>query len=392
MPTPPDPLSLPPVPPAAPATHPWRDRIVVAVFAIGAVVPLVALTATWSRTTTLFENRPMAPWPALELARSFPPAFERAFGDRFGGRDLLIRLHHASLMGFFGVSGLAAVLPGRDGWIYWLGEDTRSLDRYYRGVAPFSQREVDATVGELIRRRAWLAARDIAYVVAVAPEKFTIYPEYLPAWAAKPRQPSPYDRVAAALQADGRVAFIDLRPALLAAKARGPVYYRTDSHWNYDWAVVGYEAIMRAVARELPRGRLAAIAPARRPPYVAGADVFTGDLGILLGLEGWIREAGIPPPSQRMADPAGRCARRVDDGKSPGIEVYACDRPGLPRALVYRDSMADALIPMLAENFARSVFVSGRQLDPALIEREQPDVLIEELVERMLNTPGAVPM
>jgi alginate O-acetyltransferase complex protein AlgJ len=387
-----DPLALPRVPPAAPATHPWRDRMVTALFALALGVPLVALTFSWSRTMTLFENRPMAPWPALELARSFPPELERAFGDRFGGRDLLIRLHHAALIKFFGVSGLAAVLPGRDGWYYWLGEDTRSLDRYYRGVVPFSQREVDATAAELIRRRAWLAARGIAYVVAVAPEKFTIYPEYLPGWAAKSGQPTPYDRVAEALRADGRVAFVDLRPALLAAKARGRIYYRTDSHWNYDGAIVGYEAIMRAVQRELPPGRLTAIAPPWRPAYVPGRDVFTGDLGNLLGLEGWIREEGIPPPSQRVADPAGRCARRTDDGSSPGIEVYVCDRPGLPRALVYRDSMADALIPMLAENFSRIVFVMGRQLDPALIEREHPDVLIEELVERMLDNPGAVPM
>ena len=388
----PDPLSLPPVPPPAPAGHPWRDRIVAALFGLSLGVPLVGLTGTWARTMTQFENRPTAPWPAPELARQFPPAFERAFGDRFGGRDLLIRLHHASLVKLFGVSGMASVLPGRNGWFYWLGEDTRSLDRYYRGVAPFSQREVDATVAELIRRRAWLAARGIAYVVTVAPEKFTIYPEYLPVWAAKSGQPTPYDRIAAALRADGRVAFIDLRPALLAAKVRGQIYYRTDSHWNYDGAVVGYEAIMRAVERELPPGRLATVAPPWRPPYVPGVDVFTGDLGILLGLKGWIREDGIPPPSQRATDPAGRCAKRVDDRKSPGFEVYACDRPGLPRALLYRDSMADALIPMLAENFSRLVVVAERRLDPALIERERPDVLIEELVERMLNTPGAVPM
>ncbi len=38
-----------------------------------------------------------------------------------------------------------------------------------------------------IRRREWLAARGIAYVVTVVPEKFTIYPEHLPAWVTKSR-------------------------------------------------------------------------------------------------------------------------------------------------------------------------------------------------------------
>ncbi len=66
-------------------------------------------------------------------------------------------------------------------------------------------------------------------------------------------------------------------------------------------------------------------------------------------------------------------------------------RPGLPRAVVYRDSMAIPLIPMLAENFSRVVFVAG-PFDPALIEREKPDVVIEEMVERAVHAPGALPM
>ncbi len=54
--------------------------------------------------------------------------------------------------------------------------------------------------------------------------------------------------------------------------------------------------------------------------------------------------------------------------------------------------MAIPLIPLLSENFSRVVYVSSRQLDRALIEREKPDVVIEELVERSLHAPGALPM
>ena len=54
--------------------------------------------------------------------------------------------------------------------------------------------------------------------------------------------------------------------------------------------------------------------------------------------------------------------------------------------------MAIPLIPMLAENFSRSVFVSTPMLDPAVVERYQPDVVIEELVERTLNAPAAYPL
>jgi alginate O-acetyltransferase complex protein AlgJ len=386
-----DPLSLPPVPPPAAAVHPRRDRVLATLFALALALPLVALCFTWSRTMTLFEKRAMAPWPAVELATSFPPAFEQAFADRFGARDLLIRAHHAALLEFFGVSALTTVLPGDNGWYYWLGEDGLSLDRHYRGVAPFPQSYVDATAAELVRRRDWLATRGIAYVVAVVPEKFTIYPEHLPEWVARSTQPSPYDRVIAALRGSG-IAPLDLRPALREAKLRERVYYQTDSHWNYLGAMVGYDAIMREVQRALPPQRLPSIVPPQRPPYVAGTDYYSGDLIGMLGLPERIRETDVAPLGKILADTTSRCAKRIDAQSPPGIETYECGQPGLPRAVVYRDSMAIPLIPMLAENFSRAVFVSGSAFDPALIERERPDVVIEEMVERALHGPGAQPM
>ena len=323
-----DSLSLPPVPPPAPAVHAARDRVVAILFALALALPLAALTFTWSRTTTLFEKRAMAPWPAIALSTTFPPAFESAFADRFGGRDQLIRWHHATLLELFGVSALATVMHGSGGWYYWLGEDGLSLDRHYRGVAAFPQSYVDASVAELIRRRDWLAARGIAYVVAVVPEKFTIYPEFLPAWVGPPVQPSPHDRVVAAASGSG-LALLDLRPALRDAKTRERVYYQTDSHWNYLGAIAGYEAIMREVQRGVAspaacRGSRAR----RRPAYVPGVDFYSGDLIGMLGLPGRIREDDVAPLGKVLADGANRCARRVENPEPPGSETFVCDRPG----------------------------------------------------------------
>jgi hypothetical protein len=198
--------------------------------------------------------------------------------------------------------------------------------------------------------------------------------------------------VRAGLTRDGRVTFIDLRPPLLAAKARERVYYQHDSHWNYNGAAVAYGELMRAVQNTLPPGTLPTVAPVPRPVYLPGADFYTGDLVRMLGLTRLIREDDVAPLSKVLADAASRCARRIDKDEFPGFEYFVCDRPRLPRAVVLRDSMAIPLIPMLSENFSRVVYATTRQLDRALIEREKPDIVIEELVERSLNAPGALPM
>ena len=54
--------------------------------------------------------------------------------------------------------------------------------------------------------------------------------------------------------------------------------------------------------------------------------------------------------------------------------------------------MAIPLIPMLAENFARSTFVTSERFDPELVLRLRPDIVIAEYVERTLLLPAAFPM
>jgi hypothetical protein len=54
---------------------------------------------------------------------------------------------------------------------------------------------------------------------------------------------------------------------------------------------------------------------------------------------------------------------------------------------MFHDSFGVSLQPFLAESFSRTVFASGptnwrRNFDPALVERERPAVVIQEIAER----------
>jgi alginate O-acetyltransferase complex protein AlgJ len=346
-------------------------------------VPADFALRRWASPTE--ENRAAATWPALTWTLDGVLAYRKAFGlyfdDHFASRRALLAIDHWTKAAVFGVSPVSNVLVGAQGWLYFLGEEGKSLERWYRGSEPFSDAEIVGLRTELLHRRDYLARRGIAYVVMVVPEKYSVYPEFLPRWTTPLQPKSSLDRIADELARYPQLNFVDLRGALRAAKVGDRLYYKTDSHWNYLGATVGYHELMKVLARLLPD--LPDVTPGR-PPYERGKDFYVGDLSRMIGMQRWIDEDDVAPLGQVLASSESRCAHNDPSRQSAGYEVYVyeCKEARRYRALVYRDSMAIPLIPMLSENFAESVYVSSRKLDPALIERLHPDVVIEELVER----------
>ena len=381
-----DSLRLPTVPPPAPATHPWRDRVLIALVAL--LLPVMAWVDPLGGAAIKWEKRRASTWPpaaSLTSPATFGAAFSQAFADRFGMRSVFIVLQHWALVDIFGVSPVSNVMIGRDGWLIWLGEDGQSLDRHYRGVRVMPDIEADSYVAEVKRRNEYLRARGIAYLTVIVPEKFTIYPEHLPEWVAQSPRPSLLARTMDRLAKDGTVPFVDLGPLLREAKGTTgpePLYYLTDTHWNLAGAGVGYMAIMRKVQELLP-GRMASIAPPVRPPYVSGQDLYWGDLARVMGIPFRFNETDYLPlyKLKRDAGRLGLRARLITPDRD-SFKIYGQLDTTLPRLLMYRDSMAIALMPLIAENFSRSVFVNASTLVKAQVEAEHPDIVIDEIVER----------
>lgn len=373
----------------------WFGAALATLFIATIVAGFAGSFLTPPAATNVFEKRelePLPPFPDSRVAlREYPTRLERYFDDRFGLRAQLVHLDHWTRATVFGVSPVANVLIGKSGWLYFRGEDAKAFDRWYRGNETVAESALVALRDELLRRQKFLASRGIPFQVVVVPEKYSVYPEFLPDWATRVSAQTPLDRLAAALAPYPQLRYIDLRQVLLQAKGSERLYYQTDSHWNYLGATIGYQVLMTEVAKALPG---LTIAPVTLPGYVAEVDYYSGDLAQMLGLQRQFRETDIAPLGKILATPESRCAKREAEADASNVETYVYRCPNAPRftALIYRDSMAIPLIPMLAENFFRTTFVSSPQLDPELVERLAPDIVIEELVERTLPGPVALPM
>lgn len=337
-------------------------------------------------TERLAENRlaVTCPKPGLglrALAR-FPARFEAYFNDSLAFRARFIRMHNYVKVFWLRVSPSPFVFLGDDGWLYYAGE--RDLDSF-RHLAPFSKAQLEAWRRVYESRRDWLARRGIRYLVTIAPSKHVVYPEHVPGRYRVVWPQSRYDQLLAHLREHSDLEFLDLRGPLLEAKPSGLLYYTRDTHWNMRGAFVAYQAIVGRVGRwfpavqALPRSAFDEFDRPRPGP---------SDLTQLLGLEPFVHdeEAGLLPTVPFRAHLADARALAVGQRCIPGQEPLATevDAPGLPRAVMFRDSFTQALAPFLSEHFGRIAYIWHRPFDTAIIEKERPQIVIETLVDRVL--------
>ena len=104
----------------------------------------------------------------------------------------------------------------------------------------------------------------------------------------------------------------------------------------------------------------------------------------MMGLTRVLREVDLRlvplrPRRARVVDPAG--AAPTDE---LGRLVTEIDDPSLPRAVIFRDSFTSRLVPFLSEHFSRAVYLWQNDFDADVVQKEHPDVVIQEIVGRHL--------
>ena len=357
-----------------------RTTLVV-LFLIVIALPLAANLSGHDGADPRAENRELAAFPHLSMSRaswrSYPGEFSKWFDDHFGLRARFVRWSGELRLFGLGVSPSRAVAKGRDdAWFFYT--DDFAVDDYAM-MAPMTSDALANWRLALARADRWLAGRHIAYVFTVAPDKHVLYDEKMPASLARVGDLSRTDQLLTAIADLGFS--VDVRPALTEARARERIYQRTDTHWNDRGAFAAYQQIIRAVRARMPN------VPAewtRADFEPVMNDVEAGDLAGMMGLRRVLSEEDLALVPKRP-----RRAVVVEPGGAPptaeeGYLVTEIPGSTLPRALIFRDSFVSRLVPFLSEHFSRAAYVWQNDFDAAVVERERPDIVIQEIVGRHL--------
>lgn len=339
---------------------------------------------------SVMENRSLAPFPELPSSGSdlgrFAREFQEYVNDQYGFREYMIQ-QNRRLSRWLGSRFAEQVLEGKDGWLFYAGDErSRPLDDF-TGANRLSAGELRRWAEALSERNRLLSERGVAYAFVVAPNKMEIYGEYVPDGYARRSGPSRAEQLESYLGQRSEVAFLFLADALSggkrAAGAFGP-YGKTGTHWNAFGAALGYNEIAAWLEGVFPEWKLRRYGAADFELAEVAPD---RDLQRMLEGEGDGLEPG-PVLRDGLRDLQWEAVRQIEGAEGS----YALRRalgggdPGRT-LLVFGDSFFDALAPYLAEAFGEIYFAASRpSADEMLkvVELTGCEVVIEQRVERYL--------
>ncbi|MDQ3333145.1 MAG: hypothetical protein M3552_21270, partial [Planctomycetota bacterium] len=305
-------------------------------------------------------------------ACEYPAAFEKFFNDAFGFRKTLTSWHHLAAMRCFGLSPSDKVAVGKEGWLFL---ELSIAD--YRGDRHFTEQDLELRTRVLQERHDWLAARGIRYLIVLVPNKPTVYPDKVADHVVRQFKTDNVRLLEEYATKHSSVEILDLTDCLVEASRTHETYPATDCHWNDYGAYVGYRATIDRLAGWYPH-----LTPTAFEDLTPTEVPHGGDLGYMIGL---FDELQVPRTLLRPKQPRFTLVERIHEPYPYYSEITKVDDPSLPTAVVFHDSFMTNQREFLSENFQLTKYLRIETgFDPQVVLEYRPQVVIQEVVERML--------
>lgn len=265
------------------------------------------------------------------------------------------------------------VLIGKNDWLF-LQNDTNRVVEQNNGTLKLTEFELRKWLRTLEARFAILRHRGIKYYFLIAPNKESIYPEYLPDDYIMSEARLVYQLINACKPMHLPLYFpVDI---LKLYKAEYQLYPTGNTHWNGIGGFIAYEYLMNIIKKDL------------NIPILTWEDIgfvdeeTSQDLGNKLNpprtsIFSWGKVK--QPRAQIIYD-----NQLINSGK---IQIALNKNTSLPTAVVFHDSFIEFLLPFLMESFSKIYLFHTPCMDFELLNQIKPDIVISEMVERFLIQP-----
>lgn len=328
-------------------------KLYIFIFCLILSLPLIQLNTSLFNANILNEKRNKLPKPTFSIKEplsKYTKAYENYYNDNFGFRDVLIRMTNTIDVELFNKSTHEKVLIGTNGYLYH-GDELKDYNR----TSLLKDSEIELIANKLKVFQDNLKQDGTDFFFYVAPNKSTIYPEYVGFDPTNPNLKSNYERLMVALE-QRNINTIDAKSLLLKNKEKYSLFYKRDTHWNKIAAsLVANEFLSQFKTKYNFNGSLSI--------GKQTTEYSKGDLDGLLGIDSKTQEA----------------TANITVNKSSNL---------LPKTVAYFDSFSFNLLPLINSYF--SLRWDNHYLDNPLIEtfpnkRTDTKIVYFQIVERNLQ-------
>ena len=333
------------------------------------------MTLWQRRATHFFEYAFIITFWALCIVPLFKPGLSiDTLADGFLGRQFLAQSFNG-LRFLVGDRVFPTVLIGKEGQMFASG--TFELSGYQH-TYPFTQAELQAYQLRLDEIDSRLRQKGITFLIVIAPDKSTIYPQYVPDSITVVPGASRLGQFIQHMAKHSRIQIVDLRSDLIQASQKGPVYYKTDIHWTYMGEYIAYSKVLAALSPRFPE---------LQPHHTSDYKLLSlGENTLALA-----NVAGLPFIKEkrwRLVPKFTYSGYTAEFPISPELwrtlTVFQNQDSSLPSLLVFHDSFFLQVNPLFTPHFSRVISVATkdpRYMNLNLVDVMKPDIVILEFSE-----------
>jgi len=260
----------------------------------------------------------------------------------------------------------------------------------YQGKNLFKKKELQTILDEMNFRRNYCERKGARLYFVIIPQKQTVYEEFIPENFRNIKNETNRSRLKEYLVSNN-FPVIDPTDYLLKKKTEDTLLYlSTDSHWNNLGAFYGSQYILNIINKDFSQ-----IPPLSMNDYVIkGEEVGGGNIAQMLNMTDELKDYDFV--FERIDGTKSFKGEKALYPPTPNFiwasdfeTVYLNPKANRLKALIICESFGNMQHDFYKESFGKTVMIFDgweHGLNPNIIDNEQPDIVVIQVLETMLNS------
>jgi hypothetical protein len=267
---------------------------------------------------------------------------------------------------------------GEDDWIFYIGGPAKEN---FENRKPLTKNELSSIKNVLEKRAIWLKERGIHFYMVFPPMSQTVYKEHIGPRMRQYYKQTKSEQLLEYLKKNSDLDIIDVYSPLMKIKnnpgLKSP-YYKNNCHWNYIGGYAAYCSIIDYIKKDLPE--IGEPLTAKDFNWVL-TDKYKPDLLQLMDIDMFYQFQQYIPVMNYNIITDTIYPVYLDLNASAPPACVRTNRKSHPTMLMFGDSYAASIVEFLFNNFSKTYFIWTPLFHPDIIEKEKPDIVIQEMVD-----------